>query len=40
VKVSPEVSGEFIEPPIDEGESVNKGDLLVRIKPDTYISMK
>lgn len=40
VKISPEVSGELIEIAIDEGESVNKGDLLVRIKPDTYISMK
>jgi len=40
VKISPEVSGELIEIPIDEGESLNKGDLLVRIKPDTYISMK
>src|SRR5512141_2214801 len=36
VKISPEVSGEIIELPVKEGQKVNKGDLLVRIKPDTY----
>lgn len=39
VKISPEVSGEIIELPINEGERVVKGQLLCRIKPDTYISM-
>jgi HlyD family secretion protein len=36
VKISPEVAGEIIEIPVKEGGSVKKGDLLVRIKPDTY----
>ena len=36
VKISPEVSGEIIELPVKEGQSVHKGDLLIRIKPDTY----
>jgi len=38
VKISPEVSGEIIELPVKEGQPVKKGDLLVRIKPDTYIA--
>jgi HlyD family secretion protein len=36
VKISPEVSGEIIELPVKEGQVVRKGDLLLRIKPDTY----
>jgi HlyD family secretion protein len=36
VKISPEVSGEIIELPVKEGQSVEKGDLLLRIKPDFY----
>ena len=36
VKISPEVSGEIIEMPVKEGEIVHKGQLLLRIKPDTY----
>jgi HlyD family secretion protein len=36
VKISAEVSGEIIELPVKEGQSVNKGDLLVKIKPDVY----
>jgi HlyD family secretion protein len=40
VKISPEVSGEIIEINIEEGDNVKKGDLLLRIKPDTYISIK
>jgi len=36
VKISPEVSGEIIEMPVKEGQIVRKGDLLLRIKPDTY----
>jgi len=38
VKISPEVSGEIIELPVKEGQNVKKGDLLMRIKPDTYIA--
>lgn len=40
VKISSEVSGEIIELPVKEGDWVEKGRLLCRIKPDTYISMK
>ncbi len=36
VKISPEVAGEIIELTVREGSVVKKGDLLVRIKPDTY----
>jgi HlyD family secretion protein len=36
VKISPEVSGEIIDLPVKEGQIVHKGDLLLRIKPDTY----
>jgi HlyD family secretion protein len=36
VKISPEVAGEIIELPVDDGKQVKKGDLLVRIKPDSY----
>ncbi len=36
VKIAPEVSGEIIEIPIKEGQMVRKGDLLLRIKPDSY----
>lgn len=40
VKISPEVSGEIIDLPVVEGQSVKKGDLLCRIRPDTYMSMQ
>lgn len=36
VKISAEVSGEIIELPVKEGQRVARGDLLVKIKPDTY----
>ncbi|MFL6514377.1 MAG: efflux RND transporter periplasmic adaptor subunit [Chthoniobacterales bacterium] len=36
VKISPEVAGEIIDLPVDDGKAVKKGDLLVRIKPDSY----
>src|ERR1700674_910463 len=36
VKISPEVAGEIIELPVVDGMPVKKGDLLVKIKPDTY----
>src|SRR6058998_3041205 len=36
VKISPEVAGEIIELPVEDGKVVKKGDLLVRIKPDSY----
>ena len=36
VKISAEVSGEIIDLPVKEGQTVKKGDLLVKIKPDFY----
>ncbi len=36
VKISPEVAGEIIELPVEDGMAVNKGDLLIKIKPDSY----
>ncbi len=38
VKISSEVSGEIIELPIEEGDTVQKGDLLIRINPDIYLA--
>ena len=38
VKISPEVAGEIIELQIKEGDSVNSGDLLLKIRPDNFIS--
>jgi HlyD family secretion protein len=38
VKISSEVSGEIIALPIKEGQTVKKGDLLVKINPDLYTS--
>lgn len=36
VKISPEVAGELTQIPVIEGQTVKKGDLLVKIKPDFY----
>jgi len=36
VKIAPEVSGEIVEIAVKEGETVRKGQLLLRIKPDSY----
>lgn len=38
IKISSEVSGEIIDLPIKEGQQVKKGDLLVKINPDIYVS--
>ena len=38
ITISPEVSGEITELPVKEGQLVNKGDLLVKIKPDVYVA--
>jgi HlyD family secretion protein len=40
VKISPDVSGEIVELTVKEGYPVEKGQLLLRIKPDIYISQK
>ncbi|HVN48393.1 MAG TPA: efflux RND transporter periplasmic adaptor subunit, partial [Bacteroidota bacterium] len=36
VVINAEVSGEIIELPVKEGQTVHKGQLLARIKPDAY----
>ncbi len=38
VKLSPDVAGEIIELKVAEGDSVKVGDLLVKIRPDNFIS--
>lgn len=38
VKISPEVSGEIIDLPVKEGQSIKKGDLIVKIKRDFYLA--
>jgi HlyD family secretion protein len=40
VKISPDVSGEIVELTVKEGDPVVKGQLLLRIKPDVYISQR
>lgn len=40
VVINPEVSGEITDLPVKEGQFVQKGDILVRIKPDNYIASK
>lgn len=40
VKISPEVPGEIIELNIQEGDSVNRGDFLLKIRPDNFLSAR
>jgi HlyD family secretion protein len=40
VKITPDVSGEIVELTIKEGDRVEKGQLLLKIKPDIYISQR
>jgi HlyD family secretion protein len=40
VKITPDVSGEIVELTVKEGDQVKKGQLLLRIKPDTYVSQR
>ncbi|HMJ05627.1 MAG TPA: efflux RND transporter periplasmic adaptor subunit, partial [Chthoniobacterales bacterium] len=35
-KISPEVAGEITELPVEDGKRVKKGDLLLKIRPDSY----
>ncbi|MDD3200938.1 MAG: efflux RND transporter periplasmic adaptor subunit [Bacteroidales bacterium] len=39
VKISPDVSGEIVELNFEEGEKINRGDLIIKIKQDVYISL-
>lgn len=38
VKISPDVSGEIVELYVIEGQEIKEGDLLLKIKPDIYLS--
>ena len=38
VKIAPEVSGEIVSLPVKEGQFVKKGEVLLKIKPDTYLA--
>jgi HlyD family secretion protein len=38
VKISPDVSGEIVELNVEEGDYVHKGQLLLKIKQDYYLS--
>ena len=38
VKIAPDVSGEVVDLRVKEGDEVNKGDLIVTIRPDNYQS--
>ncbi|MBQ0024660.1 MAG: efflux RND transporter periplasmic adaptor subunit [Bacteroidales bacterium] len=38
VKISPDVSGEIVELNCQEGDTVSKGDVIIRIREDLYVS--
>jgi HlyD family secretion protein len=38
IKISSDVSGEIVELNVKEGDEVKKGDLLIKINPDIYMS--
>ena len=38
LNISPDVSGEIIELPVQDGQIVQKGELLFKIQPDIYIN--
>jgi HlyD family secretion protein len=40
VELRPEVTGEVVELPVQEGDKVKKGQLLIRLKPDQYIARR
>lgn len=40
VLITPEVTGEIVQLPVKEGDGVEKGELLIRIKPDTYAATR
>jgi HlyD family secretion protein len=40
VELRPEVTGEIVELPVEEGDKVKKGQLLIRLKPDQYIARR
>jgi HlyD family secretion protein len=40
VKITPDVAGEIVELAIKDGDAVKKGQFLLKIKPDVYISAR
>ena len=40
VKISPDVSGEIVELNFKEGDNIKRGELIIKIKQDVYISMR
>ncbi len=40
VKISPDVSGEIVELYFKEGDEIKRGELILKIKQDVYISMR
>lgn len=40
VKITPDVSGEIVELLVNDGDKVKRGQLLLKIKPDNYISAR
>ena len=40
VILRPEVTGEVVELPVEEGDLVKKGELLIRMKPDIYLAQR
>lgn len=40
VKITPDVSGEIVELLVKDGDNVKKGQFLLKIKPDNYISAR
>jgi HlyD family secretion protein len=40
VVLRPEVTGEIVDLPVEEGDKVRKGQLLIRIKPEQYIAAR
>lgn len=40
VELRPEVMGEIVQLPVEEGDEVKKGQLLVRLKPDQYVARR
>ncbi len=40
VVITPEVTGEIVELPVQEGDRVKRNQLLIRIKPDSYAAQR
>jgi len=40
VVLRPEVTGEIVELPVKEGDTVRKGQLLIRMMPDQYVARR